>query len=57
MSVSMLLKLMPWSLVRKVVMHVLEMVVDSTSNEIDDSIFDIVDNVLGDAEEAHPDED
>ena len=57
MSVKLILQLMPWSLVRKIVLAVLEMVVESTENEIDDSIFEIVESILGGAEELHPDED
>ena len=55
MSIAMILKWMPWSVVRSVVMGVLKMVVESTDNDIDDSIFDIVDGVIGDAESEHPD--
>ena len=55
MSISILLRLIPWSLVVDVVMAVLEMVVEDSDNEIDDSIFDITKKVLDKAEADTPD--
>jgi len=55
MSISLLLRLIPWSLVVDVVMAVLEMVVEDSDNEIDDSIFDITKKVLDKAEADTPD--
>tara|TARA_R110001632_G_scaffold130176_1_gene244305 strand:+ start:658 stop:825 length:168 start_codon:yes stop_codon:yes gene_type:complete len=55
MSISILLRLIPWSLVVDIVMAVLEMVVEDSDNEIDDSIFDITKKVLDKAEADTPD--
>ena len=55
MSISLLLRLIPWSLVVDVVMAVLKMVVEDSDNEIDDSIFDITKKVLDKAEADTPD--
>lgn len=55
MSISILLRLIPWSLVVDIVMAVMEMVVEDSDNEIDDSIFDITKKVLDKAEADAPD--
>jgi len=55
MNISLLLRLIPWSLVVDVVMAVLEMVVEDSDNDIDDSIFDITKKVLDKAEVDSPD--
>ena len=52
---NIVLALMPWSLIRKIVMAILEMVVESTDNDVDDTILDIVSGVIDDAEIDEPD--
>jgi hypothetical protein len=52
---TMVLKWMPWSLVRDVVMGVLKMVVEDSDNKLDNELLDIVEGVIGKAECEHPD--
>ncbi len=56
MSIGILLKLLPWNLVGKVVLGVIELVVEDTDNEYDDALVDVVNDVLAKAEDKHPDQ-
>ena len=55
MNVALILKLIPWSLVKNVVFAVLEMVVEDTENEFDDTIIEAAKKTLTKAEDEHPD--
>jgi len=57
MNVSLILKLLPWNLVYKVAMAVIEMVVEDSENEHDDKLFEVVEKVLNKASSEHPDDD
>lgn len=55
MNVALILKLVPWSLVKDIVFAVLEMVVEDTDNDLDNTIVDAAKKSLDKAEKEHPD--
>jgi hypothetical protein len=57
MNVALILKLIPWSMVKSVVFAVLDMIVEDSDNEIDNTILEVAKKTLGKAECEHPDED
>jgi len=57
MSISLILKLIPWSLVKDIVFAVLDMVVEDSENEFDDAIIHAAKKSLDKAESNHPDKD
>ena len=55
MNVALILKLIPWTLVKDVVFAVLELVVDDTDNDFDNTIVDAAKKSLEKAEIEFPD--
>ena len=54
---SMLIAALPWSTIRSIVLGIMEKVVESTDNNYDNTLFDIVSGVLDKEEKDSPDED
>jgi hypothetical protein len=51
----MLIAALPWNLIREIVMGILEEVVESTDNEYDDTLLDIVNGAIDKKEVDEPD--
>jgi hypothetical protein len=51
----MLLAALPWNLIREIVLGILEEIVESTDNEYDDTLLDIVNDAIDKKEVDEPD--
>jgi len=52
---SLLLTALPWNVIRAIVMGIIEKVVESTDNDYDDHLYDIVEDIISREEESNPD--